>query len=51
MKTHLLKATLLLLALTSLTTARAGESFVDRVREALKDPPRHGPPAVAAVRG
>lgn len=51
MKTTFLKAVLFLLALTSLTTARAGESFVDRVKEVFKDPPHHGPTAVAAVRG
>ena len=51
MKTTSLKTLLFLLALTSVTTARAGESFVDRVKEVLKDPPRHGPTAVAAVRG
>ena len=51
MKTTSLKALLFLLALTSVTAARADESFTDRVKDFFKEPPRHGPTAVAAVRG
>lgn len=52
MKTTSLKALLFLVALTSLTSARADESLTDRVKDFFKDPthPR-GPAAVAAVRG
>lgn len=51
MKTTSLKALLFLVALTSITAAHADESITDRVKEVFKDPPRHGPTAVAAVRG
>ncbi|MBN8421248.1 MAG: hypothetical protein J0L73_20195 [Verrucomicrobia bacterium] len=52
MKTKLCTALLFLIALSSITGARADESLADRIKEVFKDPPRpRGPTAVAAVRG
>ena len=51
MKTTSLKALLFLLALTSVTAARADESLADRVKDFFKEPPHHAPTSVAAVRG
>ena len=52
MKTTSLKALLFLLALTSLTSARADESLADRVKDFFKEPRNtHAPTSVAAVRG
>ena len=52
MKTKLIKSLLLLVAVTSITGAQAGESLSDRIKDVFKDPPHpHGPTAVAAVRG
>lgn len=51
MKTKLIKSLLLLVTVASITGAHAGESLSDRIKEVFKDPPRHGPAAVAAVRG
>ena len=52
MKTKLIQTVLFLIAVTSITGARAGESLADRIKDVFKDPPHtHGPTAVAAVRG
>lgn len=52
MKTKLIQTLLLLVAVSSITGAQAGESLSDRIKEICKDPPRpRGPTAVAAVRG
>jgi len=52
MKTKLIKSLLLLVAVASITGARAGESLADRIKEVFKEPRNtHAPTAVAAVRG
>lgn len=52
MKTKLIKSILFMIAVTSITGARADQSLADRIKEACKEPPRpRGATAVAAVRG
>ena len=52
MKTKLINAFLFLVAVDSITGARADESLADRIKEVFKEPRNtHAPTAVAAVRG
>ena len=51
MKTKLIKTVLFLIAVTSITGARADESLAQRIKDAFKEPQVQRPTAVAAVRG
>ena len=52
MKTKLIKSILFLVAVTSITGARADESLADRIKDVFKEPRNtHAPTSVAAVRG
>ncbi len=51
MKTKLIKTVLFLVAVTSITGARADESIVERIKDVFKEPHVARPTAVAAVRG
>ncbi len=52
MKTKLINSLLLLVAVASITGARADESLAQRIKEVFQEPRNtHAPTSVAAVRG
>ena len=52
MKTKLIQSLLFLVAVASITGARADESIVERIKDVFKEPRNtHAPTSVAAVRG